>query len=1678
MQRICQFGLLVAIFAVGCAEQAKTPHVPPGDTDKKINPRAALIDTTDEPKKGNKPPATIPISDKTGDDILAALPEPTRKEMAEAQMLKAVELIAQSKYEEALQQLEEAQKLDDSGPIQREITKVQTIIAQREAAAKAVGDVKSVLEDGKPYEAAKLAAEALGAFGGGEEADALTRLAQQAEAEVTAASLNLPARALKLKTDANTALEENNLRAASIALEQVQSIAPVDELGKKLDELRDKLRIYDEARAKASELRREPGRILEAVEHLERAAQVWSTLQIRQQIDEFRSIAERQRDRLSVAPFEIHADLGFAAAGQTISDELLPHFKRRFDLVERGQLSRIADEMKLETASLFGTNTGRRELGALARIRYLVVGSVSPVSGITVQARLVEVGTGLIVQTARVSAATLDELLPKLQQLAVMLQMNDDEKAAYEVELQRKVPIVTALAGTPITEIPPPPPPPLEETIAKVQPLVTTTVAPIPLGGIVIEDFNRLPPPVVITALAPPLPPPPLVVALEAHPERRNRMLSLSLSLGDNLFRRGRIRDAHRHFSLALTLAGPRREIALRLDACRTYAPPPPPPVVVVPPPVVVIPPPVVITPVVPVLPPPPVVIVAPVRPRLAVFGFVPGRPTLVPPGATDLLADQLASYMGGSYEIIDRGEVCWYMGRLGLTMREVLNDPVARRCLAQSLNARYFVFGTLRETASFDVDTHLFDTETNQRTATANMHVKDHNELKLRLGELARQLGAKPEDKKAIAAAGAASEKALNDARALLTTDPAAAAKVARAGLTDYPDSVALRSLVAQADRLTAQSKLKADRASETTNQAAALALAKQKQTDLALATTAARQKAQAEAKARTEAEKLALAARRTKAAESLRSQAKTALARGDSAAAVKLYQNALSLNAGDDVFKELAIARAKAEEDAKAAKLAAQRAIADKAAKDREAIQARLDAAKAKREADAKAQKEAKDAHDRLVSANYLKGAVAEFEKKQYARAMELAQSAQRVLPSDEAGKLYADAQHALALEKADAAERAKLAAEQKKAAEAEALLKKKQDAYAQALTRATSLVGAGKYAEAEKEYEAAGKLFKTPVVAEGLKAVTAMATEQKKAAEAAKLAQEAERTRATRITTLTATAAALAQKGDHAGAVKAYKEALVLRPGDVDLLASLSRAETNWTRDQERLARIAADKKAKTEAVRLVAAGKDQLAAKRYDAAADLFRRALVQDATNAEAKVLFAQAEKLVPRPVDPVVKKKKDDYDLAMTAGRAALAKDNFKGAINAFSEALRVMPGDTVAGKALADAEARSNAAMLGEKTKAYESAMKAGSALLDGKKFKEAVAAFDNALKLRPGDPAATSGKARAEAALVPMPDPRRTAYNAAIAAAAAAEKTGKYAEALKQYDAALTAVPNDKAALEAKGNLSYRLTIRNAETLLEGKKYKEALAAFDLALKFRPGDAAALNGRKAAEAGLRTPPPPPANPKQALYEKAMLEATAAYKTGKYAEALQHTNEALKAMPDQKAALDLRAAATVQMRETAYAVHLKNGAAFLAAKKYAEAFKEYDEALKIKPGDATAINGKKMAAAALKPPEPPKPIDPLAEFKRQFDQALGLEKSGQYGQALGRYQAALKAVAGQPGRQTEEGQAYAGIGRSQHHLKQFDEAVTAYEEALRRLPMNTTLNEAIARAKKKQPRQ
>src|SRR4029077_4706333 len=90
--------------------------------------------------------------------------------------------------------------------------------------------------------------------------------------------------------------------------------------------------------------------------------------------------------------------------------------------------------------------------------------------------------------------------------------------------------------------------------------------------------------------------------------------------------------------------------------------------------------------------------------------------------------------------EVVDRGELFWYMGRLGMTVRDVLTDASARRWLGRALHVRFFVFGVIQQTASFNVSTHLVDAESGVKQGTAEIHVKDPNELKLRMPELAHQ--------------------------------------------------------------------------------------------------------------------------------------------------------------------------------------------------------------------------------------------------------------------------------------------------------------------------------------------------------------------------------------------------------------------------------------------------------------------------------------------------------------------------------------------------------------------------------------------------------------------------------------------------------------------------------------------------------------------------------------------------------------------------------------------------------------------------------------------------------------------------------------------------------------------------------------------------------------------------
>jgi hypothetical protein len=314
------------------------------------------------------------------------------------------------------------------------------------------------------------------------------------------------------------------------------------------------------------------------------------------------------------------------------------------------------------------------------------------------------------VQTARVTAASADELPPLLPQLATVLMMTDEQKMAYEQDQARQ----TAVAVKAVEPAPLPPPPdvPAADDPPPV-PIVTATPIAPPAGDLKADDFARLAPP-------PDGDPVPVVIAPAAEEPVQLRLQQVCIEVGDNLFRRGRFVEANAQFELAFNIGRNRGEVQIRLDRCRPFLPPP----------------------VVVVAPPPP-------RPRLAVLDFtVWGDPDVVPPILGPYTADALAPYFSPPYEVVDREVVCWYMNRMGLTLRDVLLDPAARRWLGRALGVRYFVLGTIEQTHSFVVTTYLVDAETGWVYGSGRIHVRNAFEMKCRLGELAYETMLSPRER------------------------------------------------------------------------------------------------------------------------------------------------------------------------------------------------------------------------------------------------------------------------------------------------------------------------------------------------------------------------------------------------------------------------------------------------------------------------------------------------------------------------------------------------------------------------------------------------------------------------------------------------------------------------------------------------------------------------------------------------------------------------------------------------------------------------------------------------------------------------------------------------------------------------------------------------------------------
>jgi tetratricopeptide (TPR) repeat protein len=1662
--------LALALLGLAGCEVKTTVRVTPAANDSK-------------PDAASTPAATggaVTAQRPAVSDLAPTLAPPTPQEQYEAALLRALDLLADRKPAEALTAFEAAQKLQDTPLVRQEIDRVRNQLAQQAALDRTVQDIRVVLEGGQADEANRLITAALAHYGSGDAVDQLLKLKRQADALAVAAA-GAGTAATRWQRELETALKENNLRAAATVYEQLQAanatLDPV--LKQRVEQVRVTVAKYDDSRRRALELRRDPGQLEDALALCQEAARAWDTPQIRQDIADLQLALSQRRERLSVVEFETRGDVGIPAVGLAVADEMLPHFRRRFDLVERGQLKRIIDELKLTESGLTDDPAGRREVGRLANVKYLVVGSVSGLGGITVHARLVDVKSGLIVQTARVHASSQADLIRQLPHLATMLMMSDEEKQAFEDRLNRQAAPPPPVAVVAADRLPPMPTPAADP--APLPPLVTTTRRYPEFGTLRPDDFLALPPrPAAGVAITTP------TVAIQAELPLRERLFAVQLELGDNLLRRGRFREAQVHFNLCRDLFPDRREIWVRIDTCRPHVPPP-------------------------------TVIVQPViRERLAFLNFpVMGDPRIAPPWLSTWTPEQMAPYFCPPFDVIDRGELFWHMGRLGLTFGDVVHNPAARRWLARALNVRYFVGGGIQQQGpGLLVTTHLIDGEFGFEVGRAQMLVQNPQELKLRLAELARLTLLAPAERQRLEQERLALEAELVRAQqALERRQFSVAVQICTTLRGRYPMDVRIGVLAERADEMARLAALEAARAQELARQAALAAEAARREAELALLAETARSQVviNINLNLNNDARRLERERQKQVAFDQLIVQARAASSRLDFGAACQFYESAIALRPDETAMRELAVARVKLQQGLQAAarvsqpavivqqrrqaELAAARAALEREQREREQQLAALQAAAAQR--DQAEYTRLLDEAQRLMARDQLDAAIASL------------QAAKRLRRTDEVERLLSDALMAQAKRTAAAkGERerqeleAQLAREVARRQQAEIEAARNRQLYEEALAAARQALDRKQYAAARTKFNEAGKLYRTDVVLAGLKAIDDAETQARLEAEAARKA-EAERLakeRAAKGFADRAKAAEQAKNFDEA--VKLYQQAAQADPLNQEWVLALSKAEAARDRaaleiklkreDQEKQARV---KRLRDEARR-------NLTAKRFDAAlllaqeadklaaGDAQTAALLKEITDGKAAAkakqeanerALAEAEAKAKAASDAraaelerqakaraeaeerlrqqVAERKKAAEDAArqkeeerlkalasdknhlIAEARAALAAKDFTKAADFVRQAVRAAPTDPEVGKLQRELQQAQQQARAEQKKAedlakakadteraatraAYDRAMQAGKAALSGKRYDEAVAQFKKAQELMPKD---------ADAAFM----------------LGIAESTKKSADETAQKEAA------EKAEAE------FARAIQRGKQALEGRRYDDAVEAFALAAQLRPSNAEAKNllaeARTQRQQALSKPASKPGTPDAAT--KRRIDALVAqgrshFLAKKYDEAIKSFEEALKLNPDDEAikkSIDnVRAAqqAPAEQAKRQNVARLNNqGRAFLLTKKWAEAEKAYREALALDPDNAAAQQGLKDVEAAKaaaekskaddkpappkkpddKPASPPtkpgdKPSSPpgkpgaAAEYERQMKLGADFEKQNKLVEAAAAYLKALQA--------------------------------------------------------------
>ena len=214
-----------------------------------------------------------------------------------------------------------------------------------------------------------------------------------------------------------------------------------------------------------------------------------------------------------------------------------------------------------------------------------------------------------------------------------------------------------------------------------------------------------------------------------------------------------------------------------------------------------------------------------------------------------------------------------------------------------------------------------------------------------------------------------------------------------------------------------------------------------------------------------------------------------------------------------------------------------------------------------------------------------------------------------------------------------------------------------------------------------------------------------------------------------------------------------------------------------------------------------------------------------------------------------------------------------------------------------------------------------------------------------------------------------------------------------------------------------------NYQSAMNVGKTALANKDYPSAIKSFQQALQVMPKDPQATQFLQQAQVGTDV------DPKTAAQFKAAMDAgQTALTAKKYATAVASFNAALKIHPTDANARQMLTQAQQALNDTNQATAQANyqkamtaGKAALTLKRYPDAARAFNDALKWVPNDAQATQQLQVAqqeaidSAPSKTGKTPPPADPAKAFNDAMQRGADFAKDAKHADALKAYQEALK---------------------------------------------------------------